>query len=356
MKISHLTIEYLTGIITGDSNISEYRSGPQLVNFFNSLGEQDTYRQGFPSRASYTQSKLENFNNTQKMKQAIEYCFHPLHFIKEPDKGETLLQEINKYLKYDGLKLVKTKTSVKLMNLEDEVSPFTDEENKIFKKGTFGLFISHRDSFKRTANIIKKSLRLYGISSFVAHEDIEPSEEWIKEIEKALFSMDALLALLSDGFLESVWTNQEVGVAFGRGKFILSVRFGEDPQGFVGKFQALRAKKNNVDKLCSQITTHLLNHPKTQEKMIASYFSAIRNAASFAETETWAELLKNITSVSEEAVNILVESYNTNSQAYDCFVLKGGRYGTMEKISDKINKWLGVEKYKMVNNKIKVIP
>ena len=349
MKVSHPTIEYLTGIITGDSNKSAYRSGPQLVNFFNSLGEQDTYEQGFPSRSNYTQSKLEKFNNTQRMKQAIEYCFYPLHFIKEPDKGETLLQEINQYLEYDGLKLVRTKTSVKLMNLDDDVSPFTDEENNIFKKGTFGLFISHRDSFKRTANEIKESLAFYGISSFVAHEDIAPSEEWIKEIEKALFSMDALLALLSDGFSASVWTNQEVGVAFGRGKFILSVRVGEDPQGFVGKFQALRSKKN-VDELCSQITAHLLNHSKTQEKMIASYFSAIRNTASFAESEKWAELLSSIKNVNESQANVLMNAYNDNLQAYGCFLLNGQR-GNVS-LASRINSWIGEEKYRIRNEKI----
>ena len=350
MKVSHPTIEYLTGIITGDSNKSEYRSGPQLVDFFNSLGEQDTYGQGFPARANYTQSKLEKVNNTQKMKRVIEYCFYPLHFIKEIDKGEALLQEINQYLEYDGLKLVRTKTSVKLMNLDDDVSPFTYEENNIFKNGAFGLFISHRDSFKRTANEIKESLAFYGISSFLAHEDIEPSKEWIKEIEKALFSMDALLALLSDGFSASVWTNQEVGVAFGRGKFILSVRLGEDPQGFVGKFQALRSKGKNVDALCSQISAHLLNHAKTQEKMIASYFSAIRNTASFAESEKWAELLSSIKNVNESQANVLMNAYNDNPQAYGCFLLNGQR-GNVS-LASRINNWIGEKKYRIRNEKI----
>ncbi|MEA1900976.1 MAG: toll/interleukin-1 receptor domain-containing protein [Thermodesulfobacteriota bacterium] len=211
--------------------------------------------------------------------------------------------------------------------------------------------MSHRDSFKRTANEIKKSLAFYGISSFVAHEDIEPSEEWIKEIEKALFSMNALLALLSDGFSASVWTNQEVGVAFGRGKFILSVRLREDPQGFVGKFQALRSKgKNvNVDELCSQITAHLLNHPKTQEKMIASYFSAIRNMASFAESEKWAELLSSIKNVNESQANVLMNAYNDNPQAYGCFLLNGQR-GKVS-LASRINNWMGEKKYRIRNEK-----
>jgi len=327
MKVSHPTIEYLTGIITGDSKKSEYRSGSQLVDFFNSLGEDDIYGQGFPSRSSYAQSKLEKFNNTEKMNKTIEYCFYPLHFIEDPKTGESLLDEMNQYLKYDNLKLVRTMKSVKLMRLDDNILSDTNTENKIFNKDTFGLFISHRDGFKKEANQIKENLRFYGISSFVAHEDIEPNEEWIKEIEKALFSMDALLALLSDGFFSSIWTNQEVGFAYGRGTFILSVRLGEDPKGFVGKFQALRPKSGLANDIAEQIVSCLLVHSQTKQKMQYAYFTALANTTNYVESERWAKLLPFIASSTIELVNILINSYNKNSQAYDSYALNGGRQG-----------------------------
>ncbi len=38
MKIALRTIQALGKIITGESNISPYRSGPQLVEFFNQHG------------------------------------------------------------------------------------------------------------------------------------------------------------------------------------------------------------------------------------------------------------------------------------------------------------------------------
>ena len=38
MQISEKTISILAKIITGDDDISFYRSGPQLVNFFNEIG------------------------------------------------------------------------------------------------------------------------------------------------------------------------------------------------------------------------------------------------------------------------------------------------------------------------------
>ncbi|MYJ94339.1 MAG: TIR domain-containing protein, partial [Proteobacteria bacterium] len=58
--------------------------------------------------------------------------------------------------------------------------------------GYFRLFISHTSSHKDRASMLQNVLRSYGITGFVAHEDIEPTKEWQEEIEKGLFSMDAL--------------------------------------------------------------------------------------------------------------------------------------------------------------------
>jgi hypothetical protein len=44
-----------------------------------------------------------------------------------------------------------------------------------------------------TAMRLKECLGAYGITGFVAHEDIEPSRVWQTEIERALFAMDALV-------------------------------------------------------------------------------------------------------------------------------------------------------------------
>ncbi len=226
------------------------------------------------------------------------------------------------------------------------------DKSKNFPENTFGLFISHRDSYKVKAFKLKEFLSIYGITGFVAHEDIETSSEWQKEIEKALFSMDALLALLSNGFSASVWTNQEVGVAYGRGVFILSVRLDEDPQGFVSKFQALRPKDSNESDIAKYIAEQLLKNDLTKEKMQISYFKALSNTPMYVQTEKWSELLQFITSPTEDAIEILIESYNKNSQAYDCHALNGVGYGNKKTLVCYINDWIGETKYILKNKSI----
>ena len=91
------------------------------------------------------------------------------------------------------------------------------------------VFISHVDQFKFDALRIKSALADRRIASFVAHEDIEPSEEWQSEIIHALSTMNMFIALLTQGFHESNWADQEVGFALANRTPILPVNFGLVP-------------------------------------------------------------------------------------------------------------------------------
>jgi hypothetical protein len=66
------------------------------------------------------------------------------------------------------------------------------------------LFISHISKDKDKATRLKTCLAPYAIDGFVAHEDIHPTLEWQTEIERALFSMDALVAVHTVGFSQSL--------------------------------------------------------------------------------------------------------------------------------------------------------
>jgi hypothetical protein len=67
MRISKKTIEILAKIITGDSKISPYKTGSELVKFFNEIGSNDLYGEGFPSRWFYAEEKIREFNETPKL-------------------------------------------------------------------------------------------------------------------------------------------------------------------------------------------------------------------------------------------------------------------------------------------------
>jgi hypothetical protein len=132
----------------------------------------------------------------------------------------------------------------------------------------FRLFISHIAKEKEKATRLKACLWPYSISGFVAHEDIYPTLEWQNEIERALHTMDAFIAVHTPGFSASFWTQQEIGFAFGRGVKIISFKMGEDPTGFISKRQALARRQRTAEEIAKEIDSLLSADELTATKLL----------------------------------------------------------------------------------------
>ena len=70
ITLSEQTIKALVNVITGNQQRAPYRTGSQLVKFFNSLGWSDVY-EDFPARHKYVEAKLQEINGTPKVEQVI---------------------------------------------------------------------------------------------------------------------------------------------------------------------------------------------------------------------------------------------------------------------------------------------
>lgn len=188
--------------------------------------------------------------------------------------------------------------------------------NRIWEKKCFRVFLSHKAEVKKETADLKDKLRIYGISCFVAHEDVNPTIEWQNEIENALHTMDTFVALLTGGFHDSLWTDQEVGFAFGRGVPIVSVKLGKDPYGFIGKFQALSC---TWDKAPAEIAKILIK----KEPMLNAYINAIKECTNYDHSNKLSELLPFIERLTDSQIENLIEAFNENSQVYDSYGFNG---------------------------------
>ena len=150
----------------------------------------------------------------------------------------------------------------------------TVTESKYWEPNHFRLFLSHLSSFKATAAKLRSSLRKYAISGFVAHQDIEPTKEWEDEIEAALFSMDALVAVVTPGFVESKWADQEIGVAIGRSLLVIPVMREAVPHGFMAKFQAVNGDGKSVREVSGAIFDSLVSSNQTRSRMLTCLVDA----------------------------------------------------------------------------------
>jgi hypothetical protein len=134
----------------------------------------------------------------------------------------------------------------------------------------FRLFISHISKDKHRAMRLKECLEPYGITGFVAHEDIHPTVEWQTEILRALHFMDAFIAIHTNGFSNSCWTQQEIGFAVGRGVKIISFKMGEDPTGFIATRQALARGLRTAEEIAVEIDKLLASDELTSSKLLTA--------------------------------------------------------------------------------------
>ena len=108
-------IDALAECITGGSAWSDapsvglYRSGPEIVKFFGSLGYNVTY--GNWSRVPFTRELLMGISSKAKGFEEIvritERLLDPRDYINCGDKLENVVSYLNNYLKYDGFEIVR---------------------------------------------------------------------------------------------------------------------------------------------------------------------------------------------------------------------------------------------------------
>jgi hypothetical protein len=193
-----------------------------------------------------------------------------------------------------------------------------ESARRIWGDGGFRLFLSHKWEVRKETAQLKEKLSLFGISAFVAHEDIRPTRKWQDEIENALHSMDAFAALMTQDFHDSDWTDQEVGFALARGVPVIAVQLGRVPYGFLGKFQALRA---GWDDAAEGIVKLLMKH----DRMFSAYIQALRRCPSWDCGNVLARALPGIESATDQQIDELVAAANENTEVRYSFGFRGNK-------------------------------
>ena len=138
MRISERSVSPLAKIITGDSQISPYKSGPGLVRLFNEFGASDVYGQGFPSRWYFAEEKIRSINGTDQLAGLIRAILDPRDWLEFQKPREEAVSYLNDYLKFDGLEIAKDGDFYAVRDLTggavafDHPSPASREVNQLF--------------------------------------------------------------------------------------------------------------------------------------------------------------------------------------------------------------------------------
>ncbi len=177
MILNKKSLEKLRLLINEET---EYRSGSKLVKFFNDLGFNDSYGQGFPSRWLYTDEKLEKINGSPRIDKCIRNVLNPANFIDQISSLDKHIADFNKYLAFDKWKVTRNGADINFSRLQKvEIKEQSEQSND-----------NSEDEFlkREFSNVSVGRIGLEGVVSDIL-------EKRIKEIEQC-FTAGAFLSTI----------------------------------------------------------------------------------------------------------------------------------------------------------------
>jgi hypothetical protein len=213
-----------------------------------------------------------------------------------------------------------------------EETPAPRIEPSFWRKGMLRVFLAHLAANRANAAALQEACLKFGISCFVAHNDIEPTTEWEAQIQTALATCDSLVALLDPNFHASNWTDQEIGFAMGRGVPVFAVQLGQTPYGFIGRFQAFAGKGKDASALAKELFDAYRKNKQTQRRMSEVLVRLFEDSGSFAEAKDRIGYLEMLVVWEPSFSSRLKSAVESNSQVSEA-------WGVPERVNALVKKW-----------------
>ncbi len=219
------------------------------------------------------------------------------------------------------IQMIKASSDIELETLYSYLTSESDHSTpgkSPFKGDRLRLFLSHLALHRELVGAAGQRLAQYGIEAFVAHDNIEPSLEWQQVIEAALSDCDAMAVFLHEGFRDSLWCDQEVGWALGRGRPMLPLAFDLNPYGFMAKLQALKCAGMHGIHVGDAIAEWLVKVPTLHAALAESLSHALRHSSSWDFTRMLVPLLEQVTTFTEDQLARMEEAAQVNVDVREC--------------------------------------
>jgi len=211
--------------------------------------------------------------------------------------------------------------------MEIDLSEHEEDDIKSFVGKSLRVFISYSSDDRVLASFFKQSLEYFGLEVFIAHDDIQPTQDWQDVIIRTLKQSDVIVALLTENFKKSDYTDQEMGLALAQEKLIIPIKVYIDPYGFIAKYQALKLKFNQNDGIymkncmeaCKEIIKTIFELDDLRENLKDCLIRAMSKSGSFYDTKIKVKILENFEDFSVEQINEIISISIGNNQIYKCY-------------------------------------
>lgn len=181
------------------------------------------------------------------------------------------------------------------------------------------VFLSHKHDDVAIADAIKQCLEKFGILTFVAHRDIDPSARWRQTILEHLQGKCNVFApILTNEFRNSLWTDQETGIAVQNNLPIIPIKVHRDPYGFIDDRQAVPLKVGEYFKMCVGLLVGLgTQHPIFGRTVRLCFAKGLESSQTYDEAGLIAESLSRLEPFSIEEATAVLRAIAGNRQVHE---------------------------------------
>lgn len=180
------------------------------------------------------------------------------------------------------------------------------------------VFLSHSVQDKDFAIRLASKLRDYPfIEIFMAPDDIKAGTFWVDELKYNLKNSDVVLALLTENYHKSDWTEQEIGLAWAFEKRILALSLdGNMGNGYVKNFQIqtwpIDFNAIHLSKLTIDLYPTIENKDEFAEGVLKL---GLTTSGSFEQANAIASVIQRLVEhLKPELINYVIKAYEQNSQ------------------------------------------
>jgi hypothetical protein len=120
----------------------------------------------------------------------------------------------------------------------------------------------------------------------------------------------------------------------GRGIPVFAVRFGQDPYGFIGRFQAFSSDGKSPTDLAKELFEVYRNHKQTERRMAEVMVTRFVESESFAAAKKRIAYLEQLNIWDRSFSKLLESSIDSNTQIL-------GAWGVPDRVKELVKTWAG---------------
>ena len=188
-----------------------------------------------------------------------------------------------------------------------------------------GVFVSYSSADKDLAGRLKRRLSEFGITAFLAHDDIPGGAEWKDVIRKEIRGCHLLVALVTDTYHEHEYTDQELGMAIFAEKAVVCIGVdGGTPRGFALSYQHIPYNTNEADmeRLGAEVLDAVLAN-MDGEKRVDFAVGCLLYSRHFRDSDVLAKYIGADVRLSESQAILLAKAFVENNQVHGATRFEG---------------------------------